>query len=184
MSILSFSGPRWTTRHLTLAAMLTALEVILGKLSVGDPAVLKIGLGFIATALVGYCLGPWMGGMVMIINDLISNTVLNTGSLFFPGFTFSAFISGVIAGMFLYRQQLTWQRVFVYEFFQILITNVIFTTLWIYIMSLNAGSTSRTFTALLAIRLPKEVITWPLESLIVLIVLRAFSRTRLNQLPK
>ena len=83
MSILSFSGPRWTTRHLSLAAMLTALEVILGKLSVGDPAVLKIGLGFIATALVGYCLGPWMGGMVMIINDLISNTVLNTGSLFF-----------------------------------------------------------------------------------------------------
>ena len=74
MSILSFSGPRWTTRHLTLAAMLTALEVILGKMSVGNPTVLKVSLGFIATALVGYCLGPWLGGMVMIVNDLISNT--------------------------------------------------------------------------------------------------------------
>ena len=71
MSILSFSGPRWTTRHLTLAAMLTALEVILGKMSVGNPTVLKVSLGFIATALVGYCLGPWLGGMVMIVNDLI-----------------------------------------------------------------------------------------------------------------
>lgn len=51
MSILSFSGPRLTTRHLTLAALLVALQIILGKLSVGDPAVLKFSFGFIATAL-------------------------------------------------------------------------------------------------------------------------------------
>ena len=46
MSILSFSGPRLTTRHLTLAALLVALQIILGKLSVGDPAVLKVSFGF------------------------------------------------------------------------------------------------------------------------------------------
>lgn len=180
MSILSFSGPRWTTRHLTLAAMLTALEVILGKLSVGDPTILKVGLGFIATALVGYCLGPWMGGMVMIINDLISNTILNTGGgMFFPGYTFSAFITGVIAGLFLYNQRVTWQRVFIYEFFQILVTNVFFNTLWIYVMSLSSGSTGRTFMALLSIRLPKEIISWPIESLVVLALLKAFSKINL-----
>lgn len=180
MSILSFSGPKWTTRSLTLAAMLTALQVILGKLSVGDPAVLKVGLGFIATALVGYFLGPWMGGVVMIVNDLISNTILNTGSMFFPGFTFSAFVSGVIAGMFWYNQKVTWQRAFAYEFVQILVTNVIFTTLWIYLMSLNAHTSGRTFTALLAIRMPKEVISWPIESLIVLAILKAFSKINLH----
>lgn len=179
MSILSFSGPRWTTRRLTMAAMLTALQVILGKLSVGDPAVLKVGLGFIATALVGYFLGPWMGGAVMIVNDLISNTILNTGSMFFPGFTFSAFVSGVIAGVFLYNQKVTWQRVFAYEFVQILVTNVIFTTLWIYLMSLNAHTSGRTFSALLALRMPKEVISWPIESLIVLAILKAFSKIQL-----
>lgn len=180
MSILSFSGPKWTTRRLTLAAMLTALQVILGKLSIGDPAVLKVGLGFIATTLVGYFLGPWMGGVVMIVNDLISNTILNTGSMFFPGFTFSAFVSGVIAGMFWYNQKVTWQRAFAYEFIQILVTNVIFTTLWIYIMSLNAHTSGRTFTALLAIRMPKEVISWPIESLIVLAILKAFSKIDLH----
>ena len=57
MSILSFSGPRFTTRQMTLASMLIALQVVLGKLSVGDPAVVKVGLGFIATALIGYFLG-------------------------------------------------------------------------------------------------------------------------------
>lgn len=179
-SILSFSGPRLTTRRLTLAGMLIALEVVLGKISVGDPSLLKVGLGFIATALIGYYLGPWLGGWAMVINDIISNTILNSGTPFFPGFTVSAFISGVIAGMFLYNQKVTWQRALVYEFFQILITNTIFTTLWIYIMSLNSGSTGRTFWALLMIRLPKEVITWPIEGLIVFFILKRLSQINLK----
>lgn len=180
MSILSFSGPRFTTRQMTLASMLIALQVVLGKLSVGDPTVVKVGLGFIATALIGYFLGPWIGGLAMVINDLISNTILSSGTLFFPGFTLSAFISGVIAGMFLYNQKITWQRVLVYEFFQILVTNVIFTTLWIYLMSLSSSSTGRTFMALLTVRLPKEVITWPIEALIVFVILRQVSKINLR----
>lgn len=181
MSVLSFSGPRLTTRRLTLAAMLCGLQVILGKMSVGDPALLKVGLGFIATSLIGYCLGPWIGGGVMVVNDIISNTVLNTGNMFFPGFTLSAFISGALAGMFLYQQPVNWRRIFCYEFVQILVTNVFLTTLWIYVMSLSSGSGSRTFNALLVLRLPKEIISWPIESLIVLAILRAFSKTKINQ---
>ena len=45
MSTLSFAGPRFTTKNLTLAAMLVALQVILNKLSIGDPAVLKFSFG-------------------------------------------------------------------------------------------------------------------------------------------
>lgn len=179
-SMLSFSSPRFTTRQMTLASMLIALQVVLGKLSVGDPNVLKVGLGFMATALIGYYLGPWTGGLAMVINDLISNTILSSGTLFFPGFTFSAFVSGVIAGMFLYNQKVTWQRALVYEFFQILVTNVIFTTLWVYLMSLSSSSTGRTFMALLTIRLPKEIISWPLEGIIVFIILRQVSKIDLH----
>lgn len=177
MSVFSFTGPRLTTRRLTLAAMLCGLQVILGKMSIGDPALLKVGLGFIATALIGYCLGPWIGGGVMVVNDIISNTILNTGNMFFPGFTLSAFISGVIAGIFLYQQPVNWRRIFCYEFVQILVSNVFLTTLWIYIMSLSTGSGSRTFNALLILRLPKEIISWPIESLVVLVILRAFAKT-------
>jgi ECF transporter S component (folate family) len=180
MSSLSFSGPRFTTKNMTLAAMLVALQVILKKLSIGDPAVLKFGFGFIATALIGYCLGPWIGGWTMVVTDIISNTILSSGSMFFPGFTFSAFVSGVIAGMFLYKQTISWQRIFIYQFCQILISNVLFTTLWLYLMSMSSSSTGRTFMALLLVRLPKEVITWPLEAIIVLILLRQVSRLNLH----
>lgn len=61
-SMLSFAGPRFTTKRLTLAGMLIALEVVLEKISIGDPTILKFGFGFIATALIGYYLGPWIGG--------------------------------------------------------------------------------------------------------------------------
>ncbi|MDO4903066.1 MAG: folate family ECF transporter S component [Limosilactobacillus sp.] len=180
MSVLSFTGPRFTTRRMTLAALLVALELILGKLSVGDPTILKFSFGFIATGLIGYYLGPWIGGIAMVVNDIIGNTILNTGNMFFPGFTFSAFVSGVIAGLFLYNQQITWKRVFIYEFFQILITNVFFTTLWLYLMSMTSSSTGSAFTALLMIRLPKEVITWPLEAIILMIIIRQLARVNLN----
>lgn len=86
MKILSLHGPKFDTKRMALAAMLIALQIILEKLSIGDPAVLKIGLGFIATALIGFLLGPWIGALSMIINDLISNTLLSSGAMFFSWF--------------------------------------------------------------------------------------------------
>ena len=56
MKILSLHGPKFDTKRMAMAAMLIALQIILEKLSIGDPAVLKIGLGFIATALIGFLL--------------------------------------------------------------------------------------------------------------------------------
>ncbi len=60
---LSFKGPQMNVRTLTLAALLIALNVVLGKLSVGSDTVFKISLGFIATGMIGYFLGPWWGGV-------------------------------------------------------------------------------------------------------------------------
>lgn len=117
----------------------------------------------------------------MVVSDIISNTILNSGSLFLSGFTLSAFISSVIAGMFLYQQRISWQRILIYEFFQILLTNVIGTTLWLYLITLSSSSSNHTFMALLFIRLPKELITWTIETLLVLIILRQISQLNLIQ---
>ncbi len=46
-------------------------------------------------------------------------------------------------------------------------------------MSLSSSSTGHTFMALLFIRLPKELITWPIETLLVLVILRQLSRLNL-----
>ena len=46
-------------------------------------------------------------------------------------------------------------------------------------MSLSSSSTGHTFMALLFIRLPKEVIIWPIETVLVLVILRQLSRLNL-----
>lgn len=75
MTKLTWSSPKLTTRTLTFGALLIAIQLCLSKLSVGPENVVKVGLGFIGTAMIGYFLGPWLGGVALVLNDLISNTV-------------------------------------------------------------------------------------------------------------
>lgn len=179
MSKLSWKGPKLDIRTITVSALLIAIQIILCKIpAIGNPAILQIGIGFIGTALIGYLAGPWIGGVILVLVDIITHTILGSGGIFFPGFTFSAFISGIIAGAFLYNQKITWQRIFLYEFIQILISNVFFTTLWVYILSLTS-SHHMTILTLLEFRLPKEVISWPIQSLIDIIILKAISKTKI-----
>ena len=178
MKKLSWKSPKLDVRTVTMSALLIAIQIVLNKISIGDPAILKIGIGFLGTALIGYLTGPWLGGVILVLVDIISNTVFSSGGVFFPGFTFSAFISGIIAGAFLYHQKVTWQRVFLYEFIQILISNVIFTTLWVYILSMTSPH-HMALTALLAVRVPKEIISWPIQAVVDLLILKAVSKTQI-----
>ena len=118
MTNLTWRSPKLNTRTITLAAMLIALHTVLSKLSFGSDSMVKIGIGFIGTTLIGYYLGPWLGGISLVLADLIKSTIFATGSTFFIGYTFSAFISGVIVGAFLYQQKITWQRLAIYQFVQ------------------------------------------------------------------
>lgn len=91
MTKLTWSSPKLTVRMLTITAILVAIQVVLSKISIGSDSLVKISLGFIATALVGYFLGPWLGGIALVLNDLIANTLLSTGSSFFYWFYFFCF---------------------------------------------------------------------------------------------
>lgn len=171
---LTWKSPKLTTHVITLAAFLIALSIILGKISIGSANLVKFGFGFLGTMLIGYFLGPWAGGVAMIVGDLIGNTLLNTGSSFFIGFTFSAFLSGMIAGAFLYKQEITWQRIAVYEFVQLLVTNVLFTTLWIHLLY------QAPLLPLLSVRLPKELIMYPIQIVVGIMVIRGIERLPLR----
>src|SRR5699024_11028948 len=134
MTLLSCKSPKLTARTIAMAAILIAMQIVLSKLSIGSDTLVKFSFGFMATMLMGYYLGTWLTGVAMAISDTLAISVFSTGGNFFIGFTFSAIISGIIAGAFLYNQEITLRRLFIYEFIQTLITNIFFTTLWIHIM--------------------------------------------------
>lgn len=174
MTMLSFRSPKLTTRTLSLTAFLIALNVILGKLAVGSASLVKFSFGFIGTMLLGYFLGPWLGGVAKILYDLIANTILATGTQFFIGFTLTAFLSGVIAGLFLHNQKITWQRLAIYEVIQTLVTNIFFNTLWIHLLY------QAPWTALLAVRIPKSLLMLPIEVILGLMILKSVARLNLS----
>ena len=58
MTKLTWSSPKLTTRTLTFGALLIAIQLCLSKLSVGPENVVKVGLGFIGTAMAWWsCIG-------------------------------------------------------------------------------------------------------------------------------
>ena len=71
MTKLTWSSPKLTTRTLTFGALLIAIQLCLSKLSVGPENVVKVGLGFIGTAMIGYFLGPWLGGVALVFNRIV-----------------------------------------------------------------------------------------------------------------
>lgn len=86
-------------RTLAALSMLTALQVVLSRfLSIQTP-VCKIGLGFIPVMFAGALFGPLGGGLVGGLSDVLGAILFPSGS-YFPGYTLTAILAGVIYGLF------------------------------------------------------------------------------------
>lgn len=75
------------------------------KISFG-PATVKVGLGFIGSALLAYYFGPFWGGVGAVLSDLLKSAVFGVEGGFFPGFILSAIVGVMIYAIFLYQNQL------------------------------------------------------------------------------
>ena len=89
-----------TTRKIVFSGVLIALDVILSRILAINTSVMKIGLGFLAVALCAYFYGPWWAGACAAIGDIIGSLIFPTGA-YFPGFTLTAALTGIVFGLFL-----------------------------------------------------------------------------------
>ena len=87
-----------------------ALEIVLTQFISIETPIVRIGFGFLPIAIIGMLYGPWIAGMASAITDLIG-TILFGGGVFFPGFTLSAFIGGMIYGLVLYKKPKSLKRI-------------------------------------------------------------------------
>ena len=86
---------------LTYSAMLIAIGVILGFLKLPLNPFVEIRFQSIPVAVSGSLLGPFYGGVVGALTDILSYIVHPTGE-FFPGFTISSALTGIIFALFMY----------------------------------------------------------------------------------
>ena len=95
---------KFDTKMLVTAALLIALQIILSRFLSINAWNLKIGFAFTAVFVAAYLYGPWFSAAVAVIADVVGATLFPSGA-FFPGFTVTALLTGIVFGVFLYKKQ-------------------------------------------------------------------------------
>ena len=139
--------------------MLGAVSVVLGYLTLELGETLKIGFSSIANQIVYYLFGPVVGGAFGGALDILKYLVKPTGP-YFPGWTFGAMLAGLIYGVFYYKKTISLGRVLVAELLVSVICNMLLGTYWLTLMYGNG------FMQIFWLRVQKNLIMWPINSLI------------------
>lgn len=152
-------------RVLTVSAMMLALSTILGFLKVPVTQLIELRFAFLPIACTGMLFGPAVGAIVGGMSDILGFIVKPTGP-YFPGFTITAAAAGMIYGLFLYRKEISWQRVAAAHFVRTVVVSFLLNPLW---LSLLYGYG---FWAVITARFVKTVIMFPIETALLYFILR------------
>ena len=128
-------------KTVTVCAMLGAVAIVLGSLSIELGSTLRIGFSGAGTM------------------DILKYLIKPTGA-FFPGFTLIAMLAGLIYGSFYYKKELNFWRVLAAHITVALICNVLLNT---WCLSILYG---KAFAVLLPARLVKNAIMCPIDAFI------------------
>ena len=86
---------------------LIALQVVLGNLVQIAMLTKQMNFGFLPIAVGGYLLGPLGGLLVAGLGDIIGTMLFGTGA-YFPGFTVTATLAGIVYGFILFPKYHQW----------------------------------------------------------------------------
>ncbi len=151
---------KMSTETLVVTAFMIALSVVLSKLVSINMSFLRIGFGFLPIAMLAILYGPWIAAIGYGVADLIGAWLLPTGT-FFPGFTVSAVLTGLIFGFCLYQKEVTITRALLASALVCLGVNLLLNTYWLTFI-IGKG-----FKVLLASRAVKEVVAIPVMALLI-----------------
>ena len=158
------------TRTVTTVGILLAIQMVLnsfGTIEVNDS--LKISLAHLAVAPTAILFGPVAAGLQGALSDILAFLIKPTGP-YFPGFTITKAMLGIIYGMLLYKtKQTTWHviaaRVIVCVFVNIGLNTLFLTMLY---------GPSRLAT--LPLRITKNLIQLPVDCLLLGAMVRLVKR--------
>ena len=164
-------------RALSMTAMLLAIAVVLGFYTLQVTEFLKIGFAFLADEMTGMLFGPAVGGLMGAAADILKYIVKPTGP-FFPGFTISGAVSGIIYGIVLYKKPVTLKRIALANGLVTVFVNIGLNTLWLQILY------GKAFFAILPARALKEIVMYPICVALFYTVSKVLGRADLFRIGK
>lgn len=168
-----------TTRCLTLTALLIALNVTMDLLNLRIQLTpeLRVGFGFVCNAAIAMLFGPVVGMTAGFCTDVLGYLVNQGGGFYFPGYTLTAIVGGLLYGLWLYRPDEAVRgqladssrmsrilRVVGAKASVNLLCNIVLNTIW---ASVTGG---KAMALLLPARAIKNIILLPLECIILFFV--------------
>ena len=97
-------GKKFSTRILVILALLIAMEIILNRFLSINAWNIKIGFSFVPVVIAAMMFGPIHAAIVGGVGDLLGALLFPIGA-YFPGFTLTAVLMGIVWGLFLYKDQ-------------------------------------------------------------------------------
>ena len=151
--------------------MMCALAMVLNMVaSINVGPYVRIGFSGIPNQVVAYLFGPAVGGIFGAALDVIKYLIKPDGA-FFPGFTVSAALGGIIYGAFLYKKKVTLPRVFASQLLVKIAVNILLNTLWLNMLY------GKAFLAILPGRVISNAVMLPIDTAIMFFMLQAVDRT-------
>lgn len=146
-------------------AILIALEVVLSRFLSISTSIVKIGFSFVPIAICAMMYGPVWAGIAGAIADFIGATLFPIGA-YFPGFTLSAALTGVVFGLFLYKKKGNWAQLAGAVLINCVVISLLLSTYWLTILWGDS------FLVLLPTRIIQNLVMIPIQ----FIVLRLLQR--------
>jgi len=175
MKTLESYFTRLNARALALLGLLFAIQLLLGRFSMGTSFV-KVGFGFIIVAIIARWYGPYWGVLTAMVHDLVSSAL--NGKAFFIGFFISAIVGALIYGISFYnREFITWKRTIITVAIVLILVNTLMNTTWVVMIGNITNKDA--IMSLLQIRIPKQLVMWPIQVFIIYTVLNNKSLGRL-----
>lgn len=161
-------------KKIILASMLLAILIILNRFISIKTEVLVISFSFVPIMMSAIWLGSKYSITISLLGDLLGAILFPFGP-YFPGFTVSSAISGLIYGIFLYNngKEMSNKKILINltisSLIQLIVINIFLTSLWIHILY------GKAYLAIMASRTITQIIMIPIH-IVTIYGLEQFSR--------
>lgn len=137
-------GEMKNIHSLTAVAMLLALRVVLGMFANATLPFfgnnVKLSGAFLPIAIAGSIFGPVAGAVVGAFGDIISFIIVPTGGAYFPGFTISGLLTGLIYGLAFYKNKVTVFRTIIAWAVNMILVETFLAAFWLCVLQGNLSS--------------------------------------------
>lgn len=146
------------TKKIIILALLIAMEIVLTRfLSMQVTPAMRLSLGFVPIAIMAMLFGPLYAGVGAAAADFLG-VMLFSSLGFFPGFTLTAFLVGMVYGFFLRNEAVPFWKIIAAAAIVTICLNLLLDTFWLSIII-----TSRGYFALLPERIIRTAIMLPVQ---------------------